>query len=403
MDFLDSEWVEEEDDNATNLEAEINQKLTDIDNLPNRLSRYGKAKGETIKIYSAVEQRINTLSPFSDYRKHLERIAPNLTHCADYLRFNHYFVVGTVRMVAANFCHKHLLCQFCAILRSAKLLKVYVARYYAIMAEPENQDLRLSLVTFTVKNGHGFEERYQHIKKSITKLLKNRRQTLLGTRGYSSEFSKAVAVVGSYETTNKGKGYHIHIHFIVLHRENFHYATLQAEWLKITGDSHVLNVRAAKYPENPAQDFIEVFKYFVKFGELSPDKIVDCYEVLRGKRLIVSAGLFRDVEIPEEDEDYGLDDQPYFELVYRYVMGSGYNLVSSEQKEPLPLEARPAPKPKAKKLPKQSKKEKLPVVALELPERIQREHNQYMQKIALRNERRAFQKSIDDVFSIDSS
>jgi len=329
MDFLDSAV----DENAVELATEISQKLDEIDNLPNRLKRYAIAKSQSLSMHPFVEKRISSMSE-SPYREHLEKIAPNLKKCGDYLLFNYYYTVGKVRLVGAEFCKKHLLCQFCAIRRAAKLLELNLARYQLIMAEPENKDLRLSMVTFTVKNGDDFAERYHHIKKSITTLLEHRRKALKGRSGYTSEFRKALGYVGAYETTEKGKGYHVHIHFMVLHREPFHYKTLKAEWQKITGDSHVVNVAAAQHPENHALDFIEVFKYFVKFGGLSENQILDAYEVLRGKHLVVSGGLFRGIKLPENLADEELDNLPYIELVYRYVMGSGYNLTSSERVEP---------------------------------------------------------------------
>jgi hypothetical protein len=90
---------------------------------------------------------------------------------------------------------------------------------------------------------------------------------------------------------------------MVLHDERFDYAALQAEWLKITGDSHVLNVAPAQHPSDPAQDFLEVFKYALKFSDLTPEQNLEAYQVMRRKRLLFSAGLFRGVDVPEDLTD----------------------------------------------------------------------------------------------------
>jgi hypothetical protein len=118
---------------------------------------------------------------------------------------------------------------------------------------------------------------------------------------------------------------------MVLHSDRFDYTALQAEWLKITGDSHVLNVSAAKHPDDPAQDFLEVFKYALKFSDLTPEQNLIAYEVMRGKHLLFSAGLFWGVDVPEQMTDIPLDDLPYIDLFYRYLPGSGYNLHVPEE------------------------------------------------------------------------
>lgn len=57
---------------------------------------------------------------------------------------------------------------------------------------------------------------------------------------------------------------------------------LKAEWKEITGDSHVLNVTAAKHPKEPELDFLEVFKYAVKFSDLSPQNNIHAWEISTG-------------------------------------------------------------------------------------------------------------------------
>jgi hypothetical protein len=113
---------------------------------------------------------------------------------------------------------------------------------------------------------------------------------------------------------------------MVLHSERFDYLALQSEWLKITGDSHVLNVTAAKHLDDPAQDFLEVFKYALKFSDLTPAQNLEAFQVIKSTNLLFSAGLFRGVVIPEGNLDEDLQDLPYVELFYQYLPSSGYNL-----------------------------------------------------------------------------
>jgi hypothetical protein len=77
---------------------------------------------------------------------------------------------------------------------------------------------------------------------------------------------------------------------------------------------------------DPASGFLEVFKYALKFSDMQPADTWQAFQVLRGRRLVGSAGLFRGIEIPEQLTDEPLDDLPYVELFYRYLRGTGYTL-----------------------------------------------------------------------------
>ena len=104
-------------------------------------------------------------------------------------------------------------------------------------------------------------------------------------------------------------------------------AQLATEWLNITGDSFVVDVRPIDQ-EDPATGFVEVFKYAVKFSEQEPADTVHAWVTLASKRLIGSAGLFRGVEVPESllDDLEVLEDLPFVTLFYRYLRGVGYSL-----------------------------------------------------------------------------
>lgn len=309
-----------------------------IDGLPKRLNRYNIAKGQSVEIAAYVRSQIPEM-PQTPFRLHLENIIYSLETCADYLRFRHYYTVDQVRLIDGRTCGKHLLCPFCAIRRGSKLLEKYLDRYNIIIKD--NPNLRMSLITFTVKNGDDFAERQKHLKKSVQTMLEHRRKTIAGRRGYDSEMSKAAGLVGGYEVTEKGNGYHCHIHFLVLHKLSFDYVRLQQQWLKITGDSHVLNVTPCD-DSDPVKAFCEVFKYAVKFGDFKPSQLLSMYEVLRGQRQVVSAGLFFGVEVPESELDDQLTGLPYYELFYQYVHGIGYELIETKHvDEPQPKEPKP--------------------------------------------------------------
>lgn len=321
------------------LAAENQRGFDESGKLPERLKRYAFARERALINLTQVDKRLNALgSSPNAFRFHLEGLRPRLNACGHYLGFKNYYTTGKVRLTAANFCKAHLLCPLCAIRRGSKTLEAYLVRFEII--KTENPHLKLSMLTLTVKNGDDLQERFKHLKDSLKKFLEWRRKTLSGKAGYHSEFAKIAGLVGTIEVTKDGgkgeikeTGWHPHAHIMVLHDEQFDYKSLQAEWLKITGDSHVLNVTAAKHPNDPAQDFLEVFKYAVKFSDLTPAQNMEAYEVMRGKRLLFSAGLFWGVDVPESMLDEELEDLPYIELFYQYLPESGYNLIKTRNSD----------------------------------------------------------------------
>ena len=304
-----------------NLAGEVTKGFDETDKLNTRLDRYSKAKHRALENLNYLNA-VNPPSPITAVR--YEKAAALLASCGNYLLFRDYYTVGKVRLHSASFCKQHLICPLCAIRRGAKSLKAYSDRFKLLNAQ--NPSWRLSMITLTVKNGDDLAERFQHLQKAVQRIFKHRRKAL--NEGKSrTEWRKVHGYVGTYEFTNKGNGWHPHAHIMCLHSETFDYKALKAEWLEITGDSHVLNVTAAKHPKEPELDFLEVFKYAVKFSDLSPEDNIRAWEILQGRRLLFSGGAFRGVVVPDDLADEDLDDLPYIELLYNYTL-AGYSLIN---------------------------------------------------------------------------
>jgi hypothetical protein len=138
------------------------------------------------------------------------------------------------------------------------------------------------------------------------------------------EFARSQGGFHSIEVTNKGQGWHPHAHMIWLCASKPDQEALSAEWLSWTGDSFIVDVRPL---HDPVEGFLEVCKYALKFSELEPADNWHAYEVMSRQRLIDSHGLMRGVEIPDDLLDEPLDGLPYVDLLYRYLVGSGYSFV----------------------------------------------------------------------------
>lgn len=297
-----------------------------IEALPRRVSRYGQAKAQALDVaeYIGTVIKMGTPSPVRGRPgepgvPNLRTLARRVSECGDYLAFRHYFTVDQVRLRAASFCKKHLLCPLCAIRRGAKALQAYLPRYDHVRAS--RADLRPFLVTLTVKDGPDLAERFRHLHNAQRELWKRRQ------RGRGSSLDRVEGAVWSYEV-KRGTGsgeWHPHLHMVALAAEQPDQAALAAEWRAVTCDSFIVDVRPIDQAD-PASGFLEVFKYALKFSTMAPADTFEAFRILSGRRLIGSAGLFRGIEVPDELTDEPLEGLPFVELFFRYLAGRGYSL-----------------------------------------------------------------------------
>lgn len=306
---------------AGNLAGAAFTGVDEAENFGDRLARYGQAHARALAMLEHLRGVPGAASL---------KTAASLATCGNYLHFREYFTVGKVRLHSAQFCKQHLVCPLCAIRRGAKALGAYLARWQVI--QEERPELRPYLVTLTVKNGDDLEERQNHLVRSLKRLMHHRRDFNAGTRGAPwTELCKALGGVYTLELTNKGNGWHPHCHMIVLGASQIDQQALSAEWHAITGDSMVVDVRPIL--GDPSEGFMEVFKYAVKFSDLELDQNWHAAQVLKGKRLLNSFGLFRGVQVPESLLDEPLDGLPYFDRFYRFF-GGHYQLTGESPKGP---------------------------------------------------------------------
>lgn len=299
----------------TQLAGEVSRGFDEASKLPSRLERYGKAKRRSVEMLEHLEGLRH------QGKGGLLSLSTRVKSCGEYLHFRHYYTRGLVRLHAARFCKVHLLCPLCAIRRGAKMLKAYLDKYQVLQVQ--HPHLVPHLVTLTVKNGDDLAERFDHLRKGVQALQARRRDVLKKGRGQSA-LASVEACVGSYEFTNKGNGWHPHVHMIALAGDGIDQAQLADEWKATTGDSWIVDVRPFSANQEPAEAFLEVFKYAVKFSDLDLVDNFHAFETLRGKRLLFSFGHFRGVEIPEDLTDEPLDGLPFVDLFYRYLAGTGY-------------------------------------------------------------------------------
>ncbi len=339
----------------------------EISNFRSRLDRLETAKTRQLGIINYIRHICQVKKPELHSHVDFAKLSNGLNSCANYLVFHQYYTVNKVRLAKASFCKNPLLCQPCAIRRGSKQVSSYKDKFDEVSSN--NSILKPYLLTLTVKNGNSLPERFEHLNSSVKKMLKRRRDFISSGRGYS-QLSKAEGGVFSYELTKSKKGWHPHCHMIVMldpsnpmdfpfssrpkkHNpeewsglttkeksiekakwkkwgESVKESELSKEWQRITQDSCVVDLRPV---ENETDGFIEVFKYALKFSDLTPKDNLEAYSYLKGRRLTGSFGCFWGVKVPEKMTDDLLSDLPYIELFYKYTK-AGYSLESADRKEP---------------------------------------------------------------------
>lgn len=315
---------------AVNLAEEAHTGVDEAENFGDRLARYGSAHARSLDMLGHLRDVSSVEST---------KASAGLASCGNYLHFREYFTVGKVRLHNATFCKQHLICPLCAIRRGAKALGAYLARWEVI--QKERPDLHPYLLTLTVKNGPDLEERQRHLTRSLKLMMDRRRYFNAGTRGAPyTELCKAEGGVYTLELTNKGKGWHPHCHMIVLAASKPSQSAISAEWHAITGDSMIVDCRPIA--GDPSEGFMEVFKYAVKFSDLSLADNWHAAQVLKGKRLLNSFGLFRGVDVPESLLDEPLDSLPYWDRFYRFVQGEYQFTGESPKSHSVPASAPPS-------------------------------------------------------------
>jgi plasmid rolling circle replication initiator protein Rep len=308
-----------------------------------RIAKYSGLKKRSLEMRDFLKDLSNDIpSLMGDGKRNIstemdeaKRVSSELSGCANFLVFHNYYTIEELRLSKVITCKKHLLCPFCAARRASKQVEKNGDRIKKVLEE--NKNLIPVMITLTVKNGEDLEERFTHLRDSFKKLQEKRRDANRGKT--ETEFSKVTGSMFSYEVTNKGNGWHPHIHMIALLDDYIDQGKLSREWEAITKDSKIVDIRKITSKSGDNLDIsdalIEVFKYALKFSDLDLEHTWEAYRTLKGKRLLGSFGtLYGTISEPENLLDDLLDDLPYIEMFYTYSrFSSGYELKTSIKKE----------------------------------------------------------------------
>ena len=305
--------------------ADVSDYLPEDGVLAQRITKYGRAKRRSLQMLAYLEEELRRCPIGNGVRPSLKRQAGLLRACGTWLHFAYDFgwseagFKDEYRLVRANFCDQHLLCNFCAVRRSIQKLNAYLRRYrYLLQLNPYRIPL---LITFTVKNGPDLRERFEHLVRSFRRLQDNRRRYRSNPRKHPfTQLAKVTAGVGAFENTYNAETqeHHPHFHLIALCNDIPAHKPLVDEWQAITKDSFVVDIRPFEDISHPEAAFLEVFKYTLKFSTMPLAVNYQAAQVLAGRRLLISFGEFWGVKVPEQLTDAPLDRE-YVDYYFEWL------------------------------------------------------------------------------------
>lgn len=302
-----------------------------------QLARYGAHRDRALGLADYLCDNADRVGWFGP--EECRHRAAKLRACGELLEFTEYPAAGEVRLTAAHFCQQDRLCGLCACRRGGRYLGAYLERVEALRASRPN--LEAFLTTVTVRDGPDLAERFEHLHAGLSGLMQRRLNARKGLTACSLEGTEGG--VWSIEV-KRGSGsgeWHPHAHAVVLAEPDRapNPRELMAEWKALTGDSFVVDVRPIGH--GPA-DLAEVFKYAVKFGDLSFDDNLEAASVLKGRRLVRSFGCLRGLDPPDQLVDDPLEGLEWVAYLYRHHFGRGYGLVRTRYSAVVPVDT-PAP------------------------------------------------------------
>lgn len=280
---------------------------------------------ELIKDLAKVKRKQEPLWKHLRSIKHLK--SDRIRSCGAYLELREWLDHdGKCTVQSANFCMNHVMCNMCAIRRSAKLCQAYEEKITQVMETPGQTDLIPVMLTFTIKNREDITDALNHLKLNFGKLWKRSRDKL--RRKTPVDFDELCKVAGGVYSIEikRGKGglWHPHIHMFALLTGYIDQEKLSEEWLEMTGDSFVVGV--TECTNGIKAGLIEVLKYTTKFSEMEPADIVEIADCAQGKTLTSNLGILRGVYVEIGSPDDQLDGDYIDYIAHFMYRKNGYRL-----------------------------------------------------------------------------
>jgi hypothetical protein len=263
----------------------------------------------------------NPLSPQTSSRVH---------NCGSWLYFRNYEEIDQNTLKKANFCNKDKLCPACASRRANKQVEKVLGQlssnpsimdgywYYIVLPVRHSADESLGVVF----------ERLQKGLKGISKALRNVRNGQ-GTENYFAQ--NFDGIMYSIEETRTENGWNVHANLMCRSatplkglikkpkqhkRVSYWHPDMVETWQQLTGSINV-SISPICVTDQQAlfENLHEIFKYSLKFQDLSPDDMLIAYRTLYGRRLLGTMGTLRGLKTDVELNGDGVENQLFIETM----------------------------------------------------------------------------------------
>lgn len=280
-----------------------------------------------------VRRTLAKLQKSQDFKKelfeYLEKHKPHLlSHSMKANRIKEYCNLVAFResletwkreLISANFCKYDRICIACATKRAIRMIK----RFEQGIKENDLYKKKRYYIVLTIKHNKDDElaDLLEKLMQWKLKLARNFRNSKRPNHKSKSFFHYFDGMVISIEVSHKGKNWrHPHINILAcsdydIPIEQWKYRRwttneqLKKEWLNITWDSYIHNIRQinVQWEYFTWSGIWEVFKYAIKFSDLSVPQLAEIMDIQNKKwyRFFSTYGIFRGRKVDKRKKKIG--------------------------------------------------------------------------------------------------
>lgn len=271
-------------------------------------------------------------------------MSANVHNCGSWLYFRHYDEIEKSTLHKARFCKKDKLCPACAMRRATKQVDKVMGqlRVHPDLIEGSWYLIVLPVIHTAEEDFMTVFNRLQTGLKGINKAMRNVRSGQ-GTENYFAD--NFDGIMYSIEETKTQNGWNIHANLLCRSskpltglimkpsvkgkkRASYWHPDAVETWRNLTSSINVsISPINAKDPEALYSNLREVFKYSLKFQDLSPDDLLIAYRCLYGRRLLGTMGTLRNLKTDVDLNGDDVENQMFTESFLTFVsLRSGYRI-----------------------------------------------------------------------------
>jgi hypothetical protein len=172
------------------------------------------------------------------------------------------------------------LCPFCAPKRSRKIQK----KYLPIISEFLKVGKKATPCHLTLTQTHRKNETLKESRKRLMNSFKKLQRRDFWQRHFRGGLY-------AFESTLTDTGHHAHLHILAFRTRFFDVSILRAEWLEITGDSHVLRLDRITDISSGLREVVKYVSKPIDIERYTPKNLLEMLE-LKGARLFGTFGTF---------------------------------------------------------------------------------------------------------------